>query len=214
MTWECNEQNFLKDVAEHQMLVIRDEGLNRHLRFKKPDTYCMHFDLITWPGHLCYTGDMGTYVFTRIEDMFQFFRRAGKEKKYAIDRRYWAEKCISLDRSGIEEFDEDKFKQIIFGRLVEWIKENRYRTTKEERRDLWDDVVNQVSGAEGDGGGYRLQIAAYDFSHTVNSEIGEFYFSDLFESNFNRYTTRFTWCCFAMAWAIEQYDLHKEAVPA
>lgn len=33
----CTEQSFLKDVANHQMTVIRDDGVNRHTRFKRPD---------------------------------------------------------------------------------------------------------------------------------------------------------------------------------
>ena len=66
---------FTSDIAQHQMQVIRDDGVSRHLRFKRPNTMCMHFDLLTWPGYLCYTGDMGTYVFRRLEDMFPFFRR-------------------------------------------------------------------------------------------------------------------------------------------
>ena len=28
------------------------------------------FDIVTWPGYLCYSGDMGCFVFTRLPDMF------------------------------------------------------------------------------------------------------------------------------------------------
>jgi hypothetical protein len=214
MKYEVNEQNFLKDVAEHRMIVIRDDGVNRHIRFAKPGTSCMHFDLITWPGYLCYTGDMGTYVFTRIEDMFEFFRRG--DKRFGIDRRYWAEKCVSIDRDGIEEFDEERFNSQIIGMLIEWLRENRHKTSKEERRDLWEAVMSEVLDADSDSGGYRKKCAAHDFSHEINEEIGAFYFRDLFERSFTNYTVRFTWCCFALAWGIEQYDKTKvvEAVPA
>lgn len=41
---------FDRDIAQHQMEVIRDDGVNRHLRFKRPGTMCMHFDLLTWPA--------------------------------------------------------------------------------------------------------------------------------------------------------------------
>lgn len=54
--------------------MLHEDGIYRHIRFRQPGTMCMHFDLITWPGYLCYTGDMGTYVFTRLADMFEFFR--------------------------------------------------------------------------------------------------------------------------------------------
>lgn len=65
MAKEVTESTFLREVSQHSMTVIRDDGVNRHLRFRRPETNCMGFDLITWAGHLCYTGDMGTYVFSR-----------------------------------------------------------------------------------------------------------------------------------------------------
>jgi len=36
------EDQFLKDVARHQMKVIRDDGTHRHLRFANPNcgSYC------------------------------------------------------------------------------------------------------------------------------------------------------------------------------
>ena len=80
----CTEQSFLKDVAEHQMTVLRDDGVNRHVQFRRPGTICMGFELITWPGYLCYTGDMGTYVFRRLEDMFEFFRT----DRYIVDPNF------------------------------------------------------------------------------------------------------------------------------
>lgn len=100
-----NEEEFLRDVSNHEMLIIRDDGLYRHIRFQRPDTSSMYFDLITWPNRLCYTGDMSTYVFSRIEDMFRFFR-ADRQRSTRDDQRleinlsYWAEKVISGDRDG------------------------------------------------------------------------------------------------------------------
>jgi hypothetical protein len=31
-------------------------------------------------------------------------------------------------------------------------------------------------------------------------------FPDLFEESFNDYTNRFLWCCYAIVWAIKQFD--------
>jgi len=42
------EANFFKDVDRHVIEIIRDDGVNRHVRFRRPGTMCMHFDLITW----------------------------------------------------------------------------------------------------------------------------------------------------------------------
>ena len=82
---------FLRDIAQHQMTILRDDGVYRHLRFQVPGTPHRQFDLVTWPGYLAYTGDMGAYVFTRVHDMFKFFRR--ELQSYDMDMHYWAEKC-------------------------------------------------------------------------------------------------------------------------
>jgi len=72
----------------------------------------MHFDLLTWPGYLCYTGDMGTYVFRRLHDMFQFFRRGESIGERCIDIRYWAEKLEAIDRvDGVREWTPEKFRE-------------------------------------------------------------------------------------------------------
>ncbi|PPC90275.1 MAG: hypothetical protein CTY35_14530 [Methylotenera sp.] len=218
MSNDCTEERFLKDVSTHQMKILRDDGVNRHIRFSRPNTSCCHFDLITWTGKLCYTGDMGTYVFARIEDMFEFFRsdrKYGKSKgrNLSINLGYWSEKLLAVDggRSGgsVQEFDEGAFNKVVMNYLLEWIKEHRDSTTKEDRRDLWDAVISEVINADGDTGGMRKQIAGHDFHHTVNSKH-EFYFQDLREYNTESYTYHFIWCCYALAWGIEQYDKELE----
>lgn len=212
MKTKFTESDFLKEVRDHEMIIIKDDGAYRHVRFKKPGTTCMHFDLITWPGYLCYTGDMGTYIFSRLRDMFEFFRtdreyNQSRGRQLGINLSYWAEKAEAKDRhSGIMEFSEDLFNRAVTEHLVSWIRENAYRTTKEERRELWDAVMIDVIGAEGDSGGFRKQIAVNDFSHYVNEKVREFYFQDFWEHTVEDYTHRFVWCCYALAWGIQQYD--------
>ena len=220
------EQQFLKDVAEHQMVVIRDDGVNRHIRFKKPGTSCMHFDLITWPGCLCYTGDMGTYVFQRLEDMFEFFRadrvHRNDPNKLAINLGYWTEKLIAVDggrRGGnVKEFDEDKFRQVINEYRVQWMRDAKESGSldKEGRRELWEAVDDEVLRQLEDGGD-RAQHAAYDFNHrpSGNRRYG-WSFTDMFEHDFTEYTHSIVWCCYALAWGVRLYDKSKalEAVAA
>lgn len=199
------EQEFLKDVADHKMTILRDEGVNRHIRFRRPKTISMGFDVLTWPGHLCYTGDMGTYVFQRLNDMFEFFR-GNNQNGLFINPRYWAEKLEATDcRGGHEEFDECRFNRAVLDRLIEWIREHRHDTDRDSRRELWDAVMDEVIRADADNGGHRKQIAAYDFHHRVTPKL-DFRFADLWETNFNAYTHHFIWCCYAIAWSIRQYD--------
>ena len=209
---DINETRFLGDVKDHVIEVLRDDGVNRHIRLRKPGSMCMHFDLITWPGYLCYTGDMGTYVFSRLTDMFQFFRvdreyAVSKHRQLCINPSYWGEKVQAQDKGdGLKVFSEDKFRRAVMDRLVEWIRDTHDRTSKEERRDLWDQVISEVIDADGDSGGFRKQSAAHDFSHLVNKDVGYFQLTDFWDCNVQEYSYRFMWCCYAMAWGIAKYD--------
>lgn len=227
MTRECTEERFLGDVAKHEMSVIRDDGVNRHVRFKEPGTINQYFDLITWPGHLCYTGDMGTYVFERATDMFDFFRTPRRaDGTLRINLGYWTEKLIAVDgnRGGgkVKVFDESKFRRVINDYRVEWMRiaKETGALDKSGRRELWEAVNDEVLCLLEDGGD-RAQYAAYDFCHDPRSNPRRPYgwtFTDLFENDMTEYTHSIVWCCYALAWGIEKYDAAKqpaaEAVPA
>lgn len=208
---ECTEERFLSCVTRHEMQIIRDDGVNRHIRFKTPGTINQYFDLITWPGYLCCTGDMGTYVFQRLEDMFQFFRNdrdyMGKNKQLYINLGYWAEKVQAQDRHGkIKEFSEEKFNRVIITDLIYWLRRHKHETDKDARRDLWEAVMDDVINTYDD----NKSQAAYNFSYQVNDL--NFSFKDFWENNLEEYTYHFTWCCYALAWGIQTYDKAKETV--
>jgi hypothetical protein len=226
----CTEDRFLRDVAQHEMIVIRDEGVHRHIRFKKPDSNIQYFDLITWPGHLCYTGDMGTYVFQRLTDMFEFFRtdreyNKSRGRSLGINLNYWTEKIIAVDgnRGGgkVKEFDENKFKRVINDYRVGWMRNAKESGSldKAGRRELWEAVNDEVLSLLEDGGD-RAQYAAYDFCHDPRTNPHRPYgwtFTDLFENDLTEYTHSIIWCCYALAWGVAKYDATKqpaaEAVP-
>ena len=89
------------------------KNYNRHISFTRNGSSVYRFDLITWPGHLCITGDCGTYVFRRLTDMFEFFRAEGSRttKKLAINPYYWGEKLESIGtNAGYREFDSKSFQ--------------------------------------------------------------------------------------------------------
>lgn len=212
---QCTEAQFFQDAGSHVMTALRDDGVYRHLRFRKapPAGSEYWFDLITYPGELVITGDMGTYVFRRLTDMFEFFRTDQKHaeqrgRKLGINVGYWAEKLQANPNKGVKEFDEKRFNSVIRERLVNWMRDKRDSTTKEERNDLWDAVHDEVLGVSDDSNGSRKQIAAYDFVHKVRPGL-QFGFQDLWESNFERYTFHFVWVCYAIALGIKTYDESK-----
>jgi len=203
--------HFDKDTSSHVMTVFRDDGVNRHIRFSRPDSGIFHFDLITWPGCLCYTGDMGTYVFKRLDDMFEFFRTDNGR----INLSYWSEKLVAADCNGrgdgggVVEFDGDAFTKAVNEYRLNWVRDGKRsgRLTKEQRQSLWeaidDDVLSHI-----DDGEHLAMNAAYAFrwghAHLNGTRI--YRFDDFFECNVTEYTHSFVWCCHAIAWGIQVYD--------
>lgn len=215
---KITKESFLTDVQSHRIGIIRDDGVNRHIRFKKPDALDMYFDLITWNGHLCYTGDMGTYVFSRSKDMFSFFRSVSsleddESTRIVINPEYWSEKCIAKDSNGeIEKFSDELFEAAVNEYFSDWIADSSLDATKEDIKKLSDAIYSEVINAEDSPYGYLKLKAASDFNHLVNDEVGEFYFEDFLDQNFDEYTYRFIWCCYAIVWGIMQYDKLKNGV--
>ncbi len=209
---------FLKDVEKHEIQIIRDDGNSRHVRLKRPGSYNMHFDLITWPGYLCFTGDMGTYVFSRLDDMFEFFRT---DIDRGIDFRYWQEKLKAVDCGGgkgsATEFSKERFKAVINEYRVRWIKDSRDALSKEQRRELWEAVDYEVLDSLDDGEQVVYQ-RAYDFNWSAGKYLPGNYpsyrFKDLWDHRFTEYTFHFLWCCHAIAWGIQRYDEAKPPASA
>lgn len=210
------EARFLKDVDRHQMQLLMDNGIYRHIRFKRPDSSCMYFDLITWPGYLAYVGDMGAYTFSRLNDMFEFFRKEPRDgARLSINLGYWSEKLQAADCSGRRdggsmEYDPEKFNSIVKEKYVEWCREY-LRDDKEGRRELREEIERLI--ANGEDGEDAAHIAARDFRFKRGSRTFEFH--DFWEHNLRNFTTRFVWCCYALSWGIQQYDNAKvtEATP-
>lgn len=197
---------FTGDIALHQMQVIRDDGVHRHLRFQRPGTMCMHFDLLTWPGYLCYTGDMGTYVFRRLHDMFRFFRRGENRGQYHIDLRYWAEKLEAADRcDGVRKWTPEKFMAEVRDYFEQHTSDDEDYPA-ERRAALWQEIDEQVCAAADDSE-HHAWVALWEFEHD------RFRFQD-WERDCKVWTHRFLWCCYALEWAIDTYDAQKAGAPA
>ena len=197
---------FLRDVAQHTMTAIKDDGLHRHLWFGRPGTSCMHFALITWPGYLCYTGDMGTYVFRRLDDMLCFFRRGPKDQAFRIDMRYWAEKVEAADKcDGIDEFSAEKFKADVKD-YFEQATSDSEEWPADDKAALWERIDDEVLRAVEDDGEHGALMALREFESRAGKR--RFDFTD-WERRSREYSTRFVWCCHALEWAVGVYDRSK-----
>ncbi len=198
----CDEARFLHDVCDHQMQIHRNDGVYRHLQFSKGNSSHYRFDLITWPGCLCIRGDCGTFVFSRTTDMFNFFRMDDpgdfnhrKDRKIQINPGYWAEK--ELSRVPTREYCPDKTRAAIEEYLVEWAHFNPDEGLRQSIRDQIEEDIEPYIHE----GGVRLFDATCDFKH----ESG-FTFADFWDYNLTVCTFDFMWCCYAIAWGIQQYD--------
>lgn len=85
-------EQFKAETAEHLMTVLMDQSPEqpyRHVRFARPGTGIWSFSLVTWPGHLSISGDLESFTFRRLRDMFDFFRGG------YVNPGYWAEKLVA-----------------------------------------------------------------------------------------------------------------------
>lgn len=199
MKYTVTEQSFLKEVAEHKLTVLRDDGVYRHLRFAKPQSGDMHFELVTWPNYLAYVGDMGSYVFSRLKDMFVFFRVPENYKGrdggvLAVNPDYWEEKCQAAEhREGTKKYSADKFRKCILDILAD-----EESVSPELQEAVEDEVL-----CHADDGEDAARRAVDDFKH------GDFEFHDFCETDLQEFTGRYLWCCYAITWGIAQYDALK-----
>ncbi|MFD8609408.1 hypothetical protein [Streptomyces sp. NPDC059631] len=108
--------DLLRETAEHQLVVLHDDGLYRHLRIQKPGTRMWPWDITTWPGYLATSGDIADgYMFTREPDMIQFVARNDSQQSYysdgapSIDVRYWAGKLCGGRSYEVKKYEADVF---------------------------------------------------------------------------------------------------------
>lgn len=137
-------RTFNENLGEHQMRILHEDGLYRHLRFKNPANGFYWFDLIIWPGNLTITGDIGTYTFARDTDMFTFF--TGE-----INTGYWAEKLqhgSSGGRASVRNYDEELFKKWLVQDFWEYSRDESTKTTSEWWKLLRSEVLDTHFGPD------------------------------------------------------------------
>lgn len=203
MKKQCDEKVFLKDVNGHVMAVHLDQGQYRHLSFRKSEPNSWHFmwfEIVTWPGTLEIRGDMGTWSFSRIEDMFEFFRSrqdAERDRIY-INPSYWGEKINAESRNEgpHRKFDVDVFKENIISCL------DNYTLTAKKKKAVKKALDEEVF--TGDKHEIELRDDLNNFTHDG------FSFSDVWEISGEDYTYHYLWCCYAIAWGIQQYDKREK----
>ncbi|WP_075175467.1 hypothetical protein [Acinetobacter indicus] len=204
-------EQFLKDVASHELTVNLDQGVFRDITIANPNTMAMHYNITTRPGYLMFTGDMGNFVFTRLADMFDFFR---DKDGYDINPGYWEEKLEAVDsRGGAKEFSSDLAKETLIEHLqdhLEGLDSGRYEKDQSDAEEAKEAIEHLIGLAEDD---------KHDFYETLRNwdadDAGGLDMDCWWEWDFNDHTYHYIWACFAIVHAIKLYDAHKSnEVPA
>lgn len=195
-------ERFKRETAKHEMTVLHDDGLYRHLRFRAPEFGCYWFDLITAPGVLIFRGDGESFVFSRLTDMFEFFRGpVGR-----INPHYWSEKLTS-DRDSVMKYSQDLFNQQVADDLK--AAEKDYPGVAK----AWDEKVNGFLAEYNTEYEHDARAALNDFEYRPKGDDGEpFRFQDTWEWDLKDYHWWFLWSLHAIVWGIAQYDAAR--VPA
>jgi hypothetical protein len=186
-------EHFGREVAELRMTVLHNAPVYRHLRFKAPGTGIGHFDLVTWPGHLTICGDREAYTFTRVYDMFEFFR--GRR----INPMYWSEKMIGAGRRQVcKEYSEDLFRQMVTDHLDE-AEEDWPGVT-----DAWREHAANYEDATFESAA-RDALEGFTYPDTLPRDRA-FQFYDTWEWDLTDWDWHFVWSCYAIQWGIRYWD--------
>jgi hypothetical protein len=187
---------FMKDVRHHQMTIEIDVGEHRCIHFGRTSSSAYFFRLVTWPGGLSISGDMGDFQFARLSDMFKFFRDPDMENR--INVSYWYEKMQAQSKNNpAKEFSRDKLKSALRSQMDEW--QVRLGDAAEIRREVEDDL--DLDEAYDVSSAYSL---VNDFEASDGNRFNDF------EADLQEYNFHFLWCLRAIVWGIKQYDLLKQ----
>ena len=193
---------FLQYTRNHELTILQDQGVYRHVRFRNPTSSSYWYDLITWPGNLVVNGDYGAYHFARTYDMFEFFG----DYAWGINPHYWGEKLCGAHpgRDGAKSYSHEVLRQ----QLRSWCK---YHAAHNYDCEMYPDLV---------WGALERQFLIETFDRTGAQAILESIMEDLddwslfedsWEWDLRDYDWSFLWCCWAVVEGIKKYKEVKDA---
>lgn len=194
---KLTKSDFDNAVSEHEMTVLHDTGMYRHLRFKKPKSNNQYFDITTFPNHLVISGDMGDFTWRtwcKDADIFNGFSPnsllAGKNKEFS------SEALRGEINDIVESFCED------IADYFEDYEGDEYETVDEFEQAFRSEVLDHFDCCELDE--YRCVSAIENFSSDIIPDCNLF---EGFWTDFNADvpTYHYQWCVMAVSYAIERY---------
>ncbi|MPV50071.1 hypothetical protein GCG21_08640 [Pseudactinotalea sp. HY160] len=180
--------------AGHEMRVLHSDGVYRHLRFATPGTGMFRFDIHTAPGLLTLTGDIGTFVFSRVRDMLSFFHDPTD-----TNVTYWAQKLLAPSGLQVNEYDE----HVLRASLATLVDELTEHWTGESRAGLTGALELDVWGADDSHDLTVRALMEFQWTDPVTGETIEF--PDAYELPMRSYGTQFLLACHGLRAASLHY---------
>jgi hypothetical protein len=195
---------FKRETPGHEMVILHDEGLYRHLACTDPNGSFYRFDLITWPHNLMLRGDGFSFAFAiyPTRDMFDLFRETGSE---GINPGYWQEK-VTAGRGDIKGYSEELFKERV-AKELKAAEEFFPGVTA-----AWQESVEGFYAKYNTEYEETAREALADFEYLPEGQFGEawsFRYTD--EWRLIDYSWEFLFACHAIAWGVDQYNAVKAA---
>lgn len=181
------KERIVNDLKDHAITILHQHGLYRHYRCQKPGTWVLGFDVVTWPGSLCYTGDMGEYLYQRTDDMIAFMRGS------AMSYSYVAEKCVAHD-GRLKEWSEERFREVLAERLAESAEDGGEFTVVRHGGSVKESVAEKIVEIEQEYGNYQSRHDAEKAMY----ESGLWDGADM--PSCEVWTVHFLWCLHALDW--------------
>lgn len=220
-------ERFARETANHQMTILHDDGLYRHIRFANPQSSFYWFDLVTWPGRLAFSGDGNGFVFAREQDMFGFFRGP------RINPGYWEEK--EQTRTKTKVYSEELLRETLqpyldnhernhqdavhafnaaaaeydaLPQAERWPSCGEYGCRHPRRPDepTPPNRIREIIAEFDDDGQLEYEAPARELLNRLESTG---IVSDTWEWQIRDWDWWFLWACHGIRWGIEQYDAHK-----
>lgn len=145
---------------------------------------------------------MGSYVFKRLDDMFNFFR---SENWSSINTGYWAEK---VEAGEVSKFDSETACNSVKQYLMNFLDDLDLSDSEdqEKSKQALEAVNDLISGAQHSG--------ELEFWEEINSwdaeDAGGLELNDFFEAPATAKTYHYVWACYATVHAIKLYDQQIE----
>lgn len=170
---------FKREAAGHEMTVLHEDGLYRHLRFEATERGRIGaFELITWPYNLVVkAGWTFHFDIDATEDMFDLFRRTALTGQ--INPGYWSEK-VRAGRDEVTGYSMDLLKKEIKATVRQWIADDLDRRIRKLAKDIG---LDELTDSMRERAAEQVAPQARAFKRQLRKAVHDHFFGDMAEYN-------------------------------